>query len=165
MNTNTETTTTETAANTAEQGASVAPEKAVTKKGSSKKKGTLKGQKGAKGAEPATPSDEPDGKKAKTAGKAKANKKASSPKKSAKNEPKSKSTRAGSNKKAEVIAMMKRAKGVTLAEIMEATGWKAHTVRGFISLLGSKHGVKIDSVRRESDKARVYVAAKEGGKS
>src|SRR5258707_1202868 len=28
-----------------------------------------------------------------------------------------------SNKKAEVIAMMKRAKGATLAEIMEATGW------------------------------------------
>jgi hypothetical protein len=27
-----------------------------------------------------------------------------------------------SNKKAEVIAMMKRAKGVTLAEIVEATG-------------------------------------------
>src|SRR5436309_2592589 len=30
-----------------------------------------------------------------------------------------------SNKKAEVIAMMKRAKGATLAEIMEATGWQA----------------------------------------
>jgi hypothetical protein len=34
-----------------------------------------------------------------------------------------------SNKKAEVIAMMKRAKGATLAEIMEATGWQKHTVR------------------------------------
>jgi len=32
------------------------------------------------------------------------------------------------NKKAEVIAMMKRTKGVTLAEIMDATGWQAHTV-------------------------------------
>ena len=37
----------------------------------------------------------------------------------------------GINKKAEVIAMMKRAKGATLAEIMEATGWQKHTVRGF----------------------------------
>jgi hypothetical protein len=36
------------------------------------------------------------------------------------------------NKKAEVIAMMKRAKGATLAEIMAATKWQAHTVRGFI---------------------------------
>jgi hypothetical protein len=49
------------------------------------------------------------------------------------------------NKKAEVIAMMKRAKGVTLAEIMEATGWQAHTVRGFVSILGSKGGEKIES--------------------
>jgi|SRR5215472_11117619 len=51
------------------------------------------------------------------------------------------------NKKAEVIEMMKRAKGVTLAEIMEATGWQAHTVRGFVSILGSKGGEKIESTK------------------
>jgi hypothetical protein len=50
-----------------------------------------------------------------------------------------------SNKKAEVIAMMKRAKGVTLAEIVEATGWQKHTARGFVSILGSKGGEKIES--------------------
>jgi hypothetical protein len=50
-----------------------------------------------------------------------------------------------SNKKAEVIALMKRAKGVTLDEIMEATGWQKHTVRGFVSILGSKGGEKIES--------------------
>ena len=49
------------------------------------------------------------------------------------------------NKKAEVIAMMQRAKGATLAEIMKATGWQAHTVRGFVSILGKKGGEKIDS--------------------
>ena len=49
------------------------------------------------------------------------------------------------NKKAEVIALMKRAKGVTLAEIVEATGWQKHTVRGFVSILGSKGGEKIES--------------------
>jgi Protein of unknown function (DUF3489) len=34
---------------------------------------------------------------------------------------------------------MKRAKGATLAEIIAATGWQAHTVRGFVNfgLLGS----------------------------
>jgi hypothetical protein len=47
-------------------------------------------------------------------------------------------TESRSNKKAEVIALMKRAKGVTLAEIMETTGWQAHTVRGFVSILGSE---------------------------
>ena len=49
------------------------------------------------------------------------------------------------NKKAEVIAIMKRAKGATLAEIMKATGWQAHTVRGFVSILGGKGGQKIES--------------------
>src|SRR6185437_3529916 len=43
-----------------------------------------------------------------------------------------------SNKKAEVIALMRRAKGATLPEIMATTGWQRHTVRGFVSLLGSK---------------------------
>jgi hypothetical protein len=49
------------------------------------------------------------------------------------------------NKKAEVIAMMNRAKGASLPEIMKATGWQPHTVRGFVSILGSKGGEKIES--------------------
>jgi hypothetical protein len=53
-------------------------------------------------------------------------------------------------KKAEVIAMMKRAKGVTLSEITEATGWQKHTVRGFVSILGSKGGHKIESTKSAS---------------
>ena len=52
-----------------------------------------------------------------------------------------------SNKKADVIAMMMRAKGVTLVEIMQATGWQRHTVRGFVSILGSKGGHTIESTK------------------
>jgi cell division septation protein DedD len=63
------------------------------------------------------------------------------------------------NKKAEVIAMMKRAKGATLAEIMAVTKWQAHTVRGFVSILGSKGGEKIESVKNEAG-ARIYRIAK-----
>jgi hypothetical protein len=59
------------------------------------------------------------------------------------------------NKKAEVIAMMKRAKGATLAEIMAATKWQAHTVRGFVSILGSKGGEKIESSKNQAGD-RVY---------
>jgi hypothetical protein len=59
--------------------------------------------------------------------------------------PASKPVAARSNKKAEVIAMMKRAKGATLAEIIDVTKWQAHTVRGFVSILGSKGGEKIES--------------------
>ena len=64
-----------------------------------------------------------------------------------------------SNKKAEVIAMMKRAKGATLAEIMEVTGWQAHTVRGFVSILGSKGGEAIESSKNTTGE-RTYRIAK-----
>ena len=59
--------------------------------------------------------------------------------------PASKSKAARTNTRAEVIAMMNRAKSATLAEIMKATGWQPHTVRGCVSILGSKGGEKIES--------------------
>lgn len=64
-----------------------------------------------------------------------------------------------SNKKAEVFALIKRARGVTLAEIMETTGWQKHTVRGFISTLGSKAGEKIESTKNAAGE-RTYRIAK-----
>jgi hypothetical protein len=39
-----------------------------------------------------------------------------------------------------VVALLERAGGATLDEIMVATTWQKHSVRGFISTLGSKHG-------------------------
>jgi len=63
------------------------------------------------------------------------------------------------NKKAEVIAMMKRAKGATLPEIMKATGWQPHTVRGFVSILGSKAGEKIESSKNAAGE-RTYKIGK-----
>ena len=60
------------------------------------------------------------------------------------------------SKKAEVLGLLQRKGGVTLAQIMKATGWQAHSVRGFISgALGKKMGLTVDSVRRE-DGERVY---------
>ena len=46
-----------------------------------------------------------------------------------------------------------------LDEIRKVTKWQAHTIRGFVSLLGSKHGIKVESTRRE-DGARVYLIAR-----
>ena len=66
-----------------------------------------------------------------------------------------------SNKKAEVIAMMKRAKGVTLAEIVEATGWQKHTVRGFVSILGSKGGVTVESSKNAAGERTYRVGSKQ----
>jgi hypothetical protein len=48
------------------------------------------------------------------------------------------------------MALIGRAKGATLAEIMTATGWQKHSVRGFISIAGKKQGIKIDSSKNEA---------------
>jgi hypothetical protein len=46
-----------------------------------------------------------------------------------------------------------------LAEIIQATGWQAHGVRGFISgVLGKKMGNTVESAKR--DQERVYSIAK-----
>ena len=63
------------------------------------------------------------------------------------------------NKKAEVIAMMQRAKGATLDEIVKATGWQRHTVRGFVSILGGKGGQKIESSKNAAGE-RTYKITK-----
>jgi len=46
-----------------------------------------------------------------------------------------------------------------LAEIMKATGWQPHTVRGFISTLGSKGGEKIESSKNAAG-GRTYKIGK-----
>jgi hypothetical protein len=63
-----------------------------------------------------------------------------------------------SNKKADVIALMKHAKGATLAEIMEATGWQKHTVRGFVSILGKKGGEKVESSKNTAGERTYKIA-------
>lgn len=61
-----------------------------------------------------------------------------------------KGAREGS-KKAIVLDMLKRPAGATLADIMSATGWQAHSVRGFISgSLSKKMGISVESFKSES---------------
>ena len=64
---------------------------------------------------------------------------------------------AGTSKKDQVLALISRKNGATLDEIMTATGWQKHTVRGFIAILGKK-GTKIESTKSEAG-ARTYKAA------
>jgi hypothetical protein len=64
-------------------------------------------------------------------------------------------TRDGS-KKAIVLDMLKRPDGASLKDIMDATSWQAHSVRGFISgSLTKKMGLNIESFKRE-DGVRAY---------
>jgi hypothetical protein len=55
------------------------------------------------------------------------------------------------SKAAKIIGLLKRPNGATLAEIMKATNWQAHSVRGFISgSLGKKMGLTVASAKREN---------------
>jgi len=102
------------------------------------------------------------GKKAtpgKKAAKGPAGAKAPKPARPSKPETNSGAAREGS-KAATVLGLAQRPKGATLAEIMEATGWQAHSVRGFISgTMGKKMGLKVESTKRE-DGTRVYSISK-----
>jgi hypothetical protein len=130
--TNAETTT---AAAVAEQGAHVAPEKGTSKKVATKKRGAPRGRKTARSAKP---------KKAPRASK-----------KAVKTEPKAAAPRAES-KGAQILALIRRPKGATLAELAKLTGWQNHSIRGFLSgALRKKMGLTVESIRRENGE-RVY---------
>jgi uncharacterized protein DUF3489 len=129
--------TTDTGATVAAQGETVASEKTLSKKGVSRKK------------------DAPGAKKMT---RATAAKKAASTKAAAKSKPMETAPRA-ENKGAKILELIGRAKGATLAEIMKAADWQAHSVRGFISTAGKKHNVTIDSSKNEAGD-RVYKIAK-----
>src|SRR5260370_29270235 len=64
--------------------------------------------------------------------KARASKKATPAKKPPKAKKSAMAARDGS-KTSKVLNLLKRSDGVTLKELMKATGWQAHSVRGFLS--------------------------------
>jgi hypothetical protein len=52
--------------------------------------------------------------------------------------------------------MLKRPEGATLKQIMEATAWQAHSVRGFISgNITKKMGLAVESTKSK-DGDRIY---------
>ena len=101
-------------------------EKAATKKGASSKKGAPTGKKAAKQRKPETSA---------TA----LSKKAIRPAVAKTTKPRRES------KGSQIIELISRPNGATLPEIMTATGWLPHSVRGFISTAGSKKGFHCDA--------------------
>ena len=68
---------------------------------------------------------------------------------------KAKGTHVGS-KTGVVVGLLKRAGGVSLAELMSTTGWQAHSVRGFLSgTARKKMGLTVVSAKSENGE-RVY---------
>ena len=60
------------------------------------------------------------------------------------------------SKTAKIVDLLKRPGGVTLKELVKATGWQSHSVRGFLSgTVGKKMGTPVESSRR-GDGERAY---------
>ena len=115
-------------------------------------------------------SEQPKGKKKATAGahsahvakrKPKSAKKASAAKKAPKATKKAKgdkpAKRARKNSKTTILLdLLKRPGGATAKELMEATGWQPHSIRGFLSgTVGKKMGLAVVSIKGE-DGERSY---------
>ena len=69
------------------------------------------------------------------------------PKKAPKSQKTAKSARDGS-KTAKILDLLKRPGGATAKELMKATGWQPHSVRGFLSgTVGKKMGLAVTSTK------------------
>ena len=61
------------------------------------------------------------------------------------------------SKQSKLIEMLKRPEGVTIAEVVKALQWQAHTVRGAIAgALKKKLGLEVESEKVDPERGRVY---------
>lgn len=68
-----------------------------------------------------------------------------------------------SGKLGQIIRLLQRAKGATIDDLTEATGWQAHSVRGAISgQLRKRHGLAV-SATKDASRGLVYRLPKAGG--
>ena len=51
-------------------------------------------------------------------------------------------------KQEQVLALLRREEGATIAQICEATGWQQHTVRGFFAGLKKRQGIEVQVLER-----------------
>ena len=87
--------------------------------------------------------------------KGKSGKKAAPSKKAPKGAKKATGARDGS-KSAKILDLLKRPGGATAKELMKASGWQAHSVRGFLSgTVSKKMGMAVTSTKGE-DGERTY---------
>jgi hypothetical protein len=51
-------------------------------------------------------------------------------------------------KQEQVLALLRREEGATIAQICEATGWQGHTIRGFFAGLKKRQGIEVQVLER-----------------
>ncbi len=51
-------------------------------------------------------------------------------------------------KQEQVLALLRREEGATIAQICDATGWQGHTVRGFFAGLKKRQGIEVQVLER-----------------
>jgi hypothetical protein len=85
--------------------------------------------------------------------------KAAKPAKTAKPAKKESGARQGT-KTEKVLDLLKRPKGATLKELLKATGWQPHSLRGFLSgTVGKKLGLTVQSTKGEDGERSYSVKA------
>ena len=61
-------------------------------------------------------------------------------------------------KKARILILLNRRRGATLEELMRATGWQTHSIRGFISgNVGKQMGLKVNTSTRSGGKKAYHI--------
>ena len=65
------------------------------------------------------------------------------------------------SKQAQVIALLQRPQGTSIAEIMALTGWQAHSIRGLFAGTLKKRGIVVTSEKTEGGERVYRVAAPE----
>ena len=59
-----------------------------------------------------------------------------------------------------ILALLRSKRGTTLADMISATGWQAHSIRGFLSgTVSKKLGCKLRSVKPDGGERRYHVEA------
>lgn len=64
-------------------------------------------------------------------------------------------------KQAIIINLLSREEGATLAELIDATGWKPHSVRGHLSNLRKKRGMPIEAFTNSDGKRGYQILAED----